>query len=228
MLYHNIIRRPFDCTKFISLLPELEEHECYYLSLQARKKYGAPRDKVLFSFQCHKNNMYQKILRLCSPIGSYTIDDMQLGDEQIALYISVNPRDKVEAATKTAKNIIDELYSGTYNINAHAIALADIHRSCSYRQCVHFDIDTTTLTDEEMIDFCLRQAGAGNFMIVKTRGGYHILVDSREAADFCPNWYHNLTCQFRDSVDQTGDLMLPFPGCNQGGFVPSIIYSPFG
>ncbi len=53
----------------------------------------------------------------------------------------------------------------------------------------------------------------------ETRGGCHILIDPAKVVSEHKNWYPILS-ESLGEVDQAGDLMLPIPGCTQGGFVP--------
>lgn len=57
--------------------------------------------------------------------------------------------------------------------------------------------------------------------ILETRGGYHILVRVKDIKpEYKSKFYNGIKSL---NVDQTGDQMIPIPGCTQGGFIPKFI-----
>jgi hypothetical protein len=67
-----------------------------------------------------------------------------------------------------------------------------------------------------------RVGHTANIKIVETRGGYHVLVDpSTVEESFKKNWYQELAKQ--PHTDQTGDQLIPIPGCVQGDFMPRFV-----
>jgi hypothetical protein len=61
--------------------------------------------------------------------------------------------------------------------------------------------------------------------IVSTRGGVHALIElGRINQEFEKSWYKNviaLKCNDFD-VMMNSDGLLPIPGCNQGGYIPTL------
>lgn len=81
-----------------------------------------------------------------------------------------------------------------------------------------FDIDST---DEEQM-FRLRDMLDGRCNIIRTRGGYHFIINPSELKDqFVPkDWYN----QMKAVADVSGDALVPIPGTFQGGFIPRLIH----
>lgn len=68
------------------------------------------------------------------------------------------------------------------------------------------------------------EAIAGN--IIKTRGGYHILVETEKIAEeYKKKWYNNFTQTKSDifTVMANSDNMVPVPGCTQSNFSPILM-----
>ena len=55
--------------------------------------------------------------------------------------------------------------------------------------------------------------------LLKTRGGFHLLVNLDSVDTLCrKTWYQYLSSL--EGVDAKGDNLTPVPGCIQGGFTP--------
>ena len=70
---------------------------------------------------------------------------------------------------------------------------------------------------------------------MKTRGGYHLLVEPQVANNnirsfyntglssvdkLTINWFVQIQNHLKGLIDNEGDQLLPVPGCCQGGFTP--------
>jgi hypothetical protein len=138
----------------------------------------------------------------------------------LALYINPNPRCFKKASITTLKMIVDNIGKDRYQ-NPYSISLNAIQVSKSRTFRVDFDFDVPNQHyDQHIKDIAFEATGNKEcFEIIKTRGGYHVLVDPKKTAE--KMWYQNLT---KGGVpDQMGDLLLPVPGCCQGGFTPHFI-----
>jgi len=75
---YQIVRNPESLQDFIDWLPELKQNECFYVCLQARRKYSSMRmrrDSIqLRRFVADKHNLAMKIGQLECPIGMYHCD----------------------------------------------------------------------------------------------------------------------------------------------------------
>lgn len=247
---HKIIQDPIELQKFIHWLPKLEENEVYYIVLQARKKYMPElmsSDTVeVRRFTTNKERMVEKLQQLACPIGSYKTKKGQLvRNEGLVIYITTNPRDTKKATATTAKAMVDHMVKGyhdpNYRFNPVRWADREVHRAKSRSCHVHFDIDFPTdilvsgtnikqITLAMILKDVAKVVGTKAITIVETRGGCHLLIDPKKVISEHKNWHPQVVAIFKQEhyvcdCDQSGDLMLPIPGCIQGGFVPKLFYT---
>lgn len=234
---YQIITDEEKLLEFIDWLPALRDNEQYYLSLFARKKYCPEHirsnDKTqLKRFTSTKERMFDKIRQLELPIGRWRLKDTPAPQESLVLYILPNPRCMVKATKMMGKHCWDLDKSKNFNLISEAISCVQKAKS---RACfVDFDIDTKDVDLEKLGRKVFPSIeGKWPFQILETRGGYHILVNPVQAGQhisisngkfgthFDINWHQRMCDVF--SVDQTGDQMIPVPGCIQGGFTPKFI-----
>lgn len=235
MSHHRIIRSVSSLNTFIEWLPDLRQHERFYLCLQARKKYMpslSSNDKTqLKRFVASKQNLFEKINQLECPVGAYkTRRGVVIPDEAMALYININPRCLRKATFAAVRSMIDLIEKENYN--PHAEVLSCIHKAKSRSVFVHFDIDRPTGRNDEfapkslMSPVKVREAatdvvGEEAVTVVETRGGCHLMVELEKVVSETKNWHPRIV--ERINSDQTGDLMIPVVGCCQGGFVPRFV-----
>lgn len=211
---------------FIEWLPELNPNEKFYCCLFARKKYcrEAPwikSDKTQIKrFLSDKSRLIDKIKQLECPVGAYSYDGKAIPQEALALYITPNPRDCWKAVPRSIKALATLIECQGKNANPHQEVMSEIHRNCGQKVFLDFDIDTT---DETVLQSALALVD-NKAEVLRTRGGYHLLVRSADAKDgFATKlWYKALATLADVSADPHS--MLPVPGCYQGGFTPHFIY----
>jgi hypothetical protein len=167
-----------------------------------------------------KDRLFKKIQKLEVPLGSYEIDGTEVPEESIALYINPNPRCFKKASIATLKMIADNIGKDRYQ-NPHSVSLNAIQVSKSRTFRVDFDFDIPNPHyDRHIKDIAFESTGNKEcFDIIKTRGGYHVLVEPSKATD--KMWHQKLTKL--GSPDQKGDLLLPVVGCCQGDFIPHFL-----
>jgi hypothetical protein len=216
---YQIITDPQELLKFIDWLPELAAHEKYYLCLFSRKKYCSEvpyikSDKSqLKRFLSDKLRMLEKIEQLECPIGAFRFKEGIAPQESLALYITPNPRDMWKAAFRSIKQLATVLECEGKSSNPHQEVMSEIHRTCGNKVFIDFDVDTK---DETIIRAAVKLVD-GHCEILETRGGYHIMVKTKDAkAGFTEKlWYKQLTAD--------PNSMIPVPGCYQGGFSPRFV-----
>lgn len=245
MKTHRIIRDQSQFEAFIDWLPGLKHNECFYLCLQARRKYMpslSSSDKTqLRRFIATKQTLARKVAELECPVGVYRNRDGEIiPDEAIALYVTVNPRCLRKATYATAHAMLANLQNHdtqeTITLNPHSESLTQIHKARARSALVHFDVDMPTgqndrdasapkseLTVREIHEKTTGLVGADAVEVITTRGGCHVLINPAKVVCEVRNWYPVLASEL--NVDQTGDMMVPVVGCCQGGFVPHF-YSP--
>ena len=220
---YSIVRDEAAFRNFIDWLPQLQENEKYYLSLFALRKYSevVKTDKAnLKRFATDKGRMLEKVRQLECAEGAYIAEEVAVPSDALALYISVNPRCTVRASFQTIIALTESLQRDHQNLNPHSEAMTQLHKSPGQNTFVVFDVDRkddlpkTISVTREII-------GEAAPTFLETRGGVHVLVNTALVKSKHKNWYPELKKQI--DPDQTGDLLIPVPGCCQGGFVPRFI-----
>jgi len=210
---------------FINWLPECNEHEQYYLSLLARSKYLSG-DSVIKSdkqqlkrFTTSKDRMFDKIRQLECAVGSYTQGGNAIPQEALALYITVNPRDLWKATYSSLVNFAKKIQVGHSSINPQQEAMNEIQVSCSNKYYIDVDVD---VKDPQILEQIKGFINPSCLTVLETRGGYHVLVKVSEIdPSYKKSWYNNI--MNLAGIDQSGDNLIPVPGCSQGGFIPRFI-----
>lgn len=210
---------------FIEWLPECNEQEQYYLSLLARSKYLSG-DVVIKSdkqqlkrFTSKKDMMFDKIRQLECAVGSYRQNGNPIPQETLALYISVNPRDLWKATYSSLVSFAQKIQAGHNTGNPQQEAMNQIQVSCSNKYYIDVDVD---VKDPQILEQIKGFINPSCLTVLETRGGYHVLV---KVSDIDPtykkSWYQNI--MNLAGIDQSGDNLIPVPGCSQGGFTPHFI-----
>ena len=221
---YEIIKDETKFMEFIEWLPNLEVNEKYYVSLFARRKYndtiqGTNRAQ-LKRFLSTKELLPSKVRQLECPVGSYFSKDIPAPNDSLALYFSINPRGTVKAAFQTIVALTQAIQNKVDNLNPHSIAMSQIHKAPARKLFVAFDVDRKD-DIEQTIAVTREVVGDKAPKFIETRGGVHVLVRVSEVEAQNKNWFPEL--ERRLKPDQTGDLLVPVPGCCQGGFTPRFV-----
>jgi len=223
---YKIIKDEEKLKEFIEWLPELKPTEKYYLCLFARNKYckeltHIKSDKAqLKRFVSDKERMFQKIKQLEIEVGWYQQKHIPVPEEALALYITPNPRDLYKAAINTMVKLANSIRDQNVAMNVHQEALSEIQRSKSRTCWIDFDIDKLGEDLDQSIERIKTQVNADAVVWLKTRGGVHCLVNPEKVEQRYKNHFYKALTQ---EADQTGDNMIPVPGCTQGMFIPHFI-----
>ena len=207
---------------FIDWLPELADNEKFYCALLSRKKYAevwnTKSDKShLKRFLTDKEKMLNKIRQLEVKVGEYKLFGTEVDEKSLALYINPNPRDLHKATYNGIIEFTKLLRDENKSYNPHAEILSCIQRSVGNKVYLDFDIDYKPFDVATLDPFINREA----ITILETRGGYHILVELKKIEpEYKSKFYQGIKSL---NVDQTGDQLIPIPGCIQGGFVPRFL-----
>lgn len=219
---YQIITDEQKLQSFIDWLPELEADEKFYCCLFSRKKYmtdgGKGHDKAqLKRFLTDKDRLINKIRQLEIPVGTYELKNKPATQESLALYINPNPRNLRLAAYDAIIQLTKLLKNDQKNFNPQAEILNCIQKSYSRRVYLDFDVDTRDFDFDQLAQVI----NTSCLDILETRGGYHILVRIADIErEYKKSFYNQIVAL---GVDQSGDQLLPVPGCVQGGFTPRFV-----
>lgn len=231
---YKIICNKGKLQQFIDWLPDLLPNEQYYVALLARKKYnpktGLKSDKAqLKRFTSTKERLLQKIKQLELPLGLYQSETTEVPQDNLAIYITPNPRDLHNASLHLMKEISEKLIRNDNAINPHTLALNMIQTTTSRKIFFDLDIDFRIENHKEAIEKfradiadCLN---SDSLTFIKTNGGLHCLIKLDNIhKEHQKRWYQKvsqLTCKEYE-ITMNGDNVLPIPGCIQG-----IDFSPY-
>lgn len=235
---YQIIADEFLLKGFIEWLPELKPTEKYYCCLFARSKYTKDEDGVngiahiksdkaqLKRFVADKERLLDKIRQLEVPLGAYKQREVVIPQQALALYITPNPRDLWKATANSLVKLAQCMRDQNHLGNPHQEVLSEIQRTKGTTHYVDFDFDfkssDESIDEQVMTQLIKPYINMDAVTILKTRGGYHILINvSKITPEFKNKFYQGIASI--PGIDQTGDQMIPVPGSFQGGFVPHFI-----
>ncbi|WP_153394475.1 tunnelling fold family protein [Chryseobacterium vaccae] len=231
---YKIICNEEKLKEFIEWLPDLKPNEHYYVQLLARKKYnpetGLKADKAqLKRFTATKEMLLHKIRQLELPLGLYESGGVGVSQDNLAVYITPNPRDLHKASLLLMREISERLIRNDNAINPHTLSLNLIQTSTSRKVFFDLDIDFRTGDHQKVIDQFRADIenviNADCLTFIKTYGGLHCLIKTEAIGkEYQKSWYQKvsqLTCDHYE-VTMNGDNVLPIAGCIQG-----IEFSPY-
>jgi hypothetical protein len=230
---YKIIQDQQKLTDFINGLADCTGDEVYICALFGRKKYNNKVKKAnkdsqqLVRFATKKKHLLERIKQLEVPIDSYVKKGIEMPANSLVLYINPNPRSMSKATRALGKHCFDLLLNTKYHLVNEALSSLAYKKHKSRRVYAHLDLDTDTPINEMITKIkSLLGEGSGSFCkLIKTKGGYHLLVHMKSMAKAAKNgsvdklWHPKL----KTLGDEHGDMYTPVPGCLQGGYVPHII-----
>lgn len=212
---YQIIKDIKKLRDFIDFLPDLEDGQKFYCSLFARRKYW-PEIKAdkgqLRRFLTTKERFIEKVMQLEVAVGAYSFEGKTIPNEALALYCMPNPRDLVRATRASLVKFAELIANNNKGYNPHQEVMSQIQKSKAKSYFLDFDFDT-----EE----CPTLNGILNpeaFKILKTRGGFHVLVELSKIDPQYKKTFHQAISKL--GPDVSGDTLLPIPGTTQGDFTP--------
>lgn len=236
---YQIISEEQKLREFIEWLPELSHDETFYLCLFARSKYckgiaHVRSDKAqLKRFTSNKERLFNKIRQLECPLGAHTMKEVgtnrqvDVPQEALALYITINPRSFIRANTNSVKKLLDLALQPYNGFHPYQEVMSEIQKAKSKTRFVSFDFDIDKSNWSEVAAQLKVSINKEALTVVETRGGFHVIVrvDAIEP-ELHSYWYTrmcNLLAAYSSDQDNAGDIMLPVPGTYQGGFTPLIL-----
>ena len=213
--------------KFVEWLPSLEKEECHYVALLARDKYI--RDLGVGTFNSDKHQCARFItnterlllkLRQCETVvGNYSVKGVEIPQEALAAYMTINPRSQTKAAKYLLKRLADVVADGEQNVNVYQESLTAIHKSVGRKLFVDVDFDHVDF--KSTVGVMSKFINSDAVKILETRGGFHAIIRLDAVEDgYVKSWYKSITSL--DGADVAGDTLIPIPGTYQGGWVPKL------
>ena len=115
-------------------------------------------------------------------------------------------------------------------LNIETMMLSAVHKSCFEKNYIDFDCDVGEGDDGEKIRKFVEDAlGDSEYHTIKTRGGYHILLNIKTIDSKIKNTFYNNIKDYSDGLNNSviefmgKTNLLPIPGFAQGGFTPYIM-----
>ena len=224
---YQVIVDDVEFQKFVEWLPPLEKEECHYAALLARDKYS--RDLGIGTFNSDKHqcsrfvtNTERLLLKLkqCeTEVGNYSVKGIEIPQQALAAYMTINPRSQTKAAKWLLKRLADVVADGEQNVNVYQESLTAIHKSVGRKLFIDVDFDNVAL--EQTVVEMSRYVNADAVKILETRGGFHAIIRLDKIHDkYVKSWYKNITTM--NGADIAGDTLIPIPGTYQGGWVPKL------
>ena len=224
---YSVVVDEEEFNNFLQWLPPLEKEECYYVALLARDKYI--RDLGIGTFNSDKHQcarfttthdrLLLKLKQCETAVGSYAVKGVEVPQQALAAYMTINPRSQTKAAKWLLKRLADVVADGEQNVNVYQESLTAIHKSIGRKLFVDVDFDNVGIytTVARMKDFINPDA----VKILETRGGFHVIIrlDAIEEK-YVKSWWKLITSL--PGADIAGDTLIPIPGTCQGGFVPTL------
>ncbi|MEM9548618.1 MAG: hypothetical protein AAGA77_21710 [Bacteroidota bacterium] len=218
MKKHKLITDEQALDDFISWLPDLGKDEWYFVSILSRKKYDPEMIQTndqnqIFRAPLKKEHIKMRLKEFEREVGSLFYKRYPITQKSIVCYINPNPRHMVKANKILLKKLIELIDASGFNVIKEARDAVQVAKSKS--NFVHLEIDSKD------IDLNL-DAIVPKYYWIETRGGYHLLVDSKDVKGD-KVWYKKVLDKYAGEIDRTGDMFLPIPGTVQGGFVPRVV-----
>ena len=180
----------------------------YYCIIEARKKYGATKDTRIADFFVDKKYLVKEIQKRQMNESFLTVPQ-----ESIVVFVSVNPVCPEVAFRNLHREMADLACKGDFKDPTN-LARKHLVNSGGNGDYIDFDFDNGHF-DPQLI---YEKAGSQGVDVVKTRGGYHVVVENKLAAKEEPMFYKNLESLGTDSISKK--RLIPMVGCRQGDFMP--------
>ncbi|CAH6420706.1 Hypothetical protein HVR_LOCUS1261 [uncultured virus] len=182
--YHNFIHDKDDIDKFASIFTINAKHLALCMYLTMRRKYYPALSHgttIVNRIAVSGGNdfikrFHQSILRLETPVGTYTNGDQIIPDQAFALYVMVEPKDTVKALSRVLSRCMEAISDEEEMPNAYSLYREEIPKSDvkgqKYRQ---IDLDTKEIDKVQLVNELLTKLAVPIVICIETNGGFHIV-----------------------------------------------------
>lgn len=240
-------KKQFD--RFLTLLPDLEKDQVYFVSLSARNKYLTREERDFYSLgrtemfgreiAFSKEDLEKKITK--NLVARWEIrttnNGKEIPEKCLVTYVNINPCSTIKAYQLFSSEMDKEmvriynslLKNNEPNFDAmnriQSKLLNCIQKSSAEKSLIDIDADVTSISKISDILTGLKDAKV-TFNLVQTQGGFHILVKK----DTLPEKFklHELInkahCElFAGEIKFNSNAMVPVPGTLQAGKLVTLL-----
>lgn len=247
--HHKLIHCPEDVRKFISLFRIEQKYLALCLNLTMRRKYFPIHSSgttiinriIMTGGDNFSDKLYQSILKLETPIGTYIDGDIIVPDEALALYALLEPKDTIKALSRVMSKCVEAMTDNEEMPNAYSLYRTEIGKcSIKHKKYRQIDLDTKDVDKVTIVNSMLIRLNVPIIICIETKGGFHIVYNddnddivakkniNRELYAFKQttvfekeNIEGRMVKDFWFSI--TSDPNVIVPGVYQGGFPARII-----
>jgi len=205
--------------EFLSLL-ETNENDICFISIALRRKYYPELEKekvFLHRFISKKKHLINDLKNLPS---QFFYKGQPVPNDALVVWFKINHRSLKKATRDAMKVLTDNLYSDKVE-NPLEVTLNALQEACDKVKYQSFDYDVTNENVETTLEQIYVAVNQDATFVVKTKNGFHLIVDVTKIDKEHKNYYNNLVKI--KGIDQKGDINVPLAGCVQGGYIPHIL-----
>lgn len=238
---------------FIDILPDLQNDEVYFISLSARNKYLTKEEREfyglgrteMFARNIVRNKYdFEYVLSKLESALTYklTKNKQKIPEKALVIYININPSSMIKAYFNLMQEMNKEMNDITIALqhdkqpNYSGIHLLDrklmncIQRARSRKVYIDIDFDISLANVHLVATFeSLLRKNSIDFNIIKTKSGYHVLIDLESMNNKKFNLNKIIIELNEEAKNNGGEIiinsngMVPFPGTLQAGELVKIL-----
>jgi len=257
LIESRVLADPAIISDFIKHLPDLGENEVYFLSLSARNKYLSTEERdyyslgqtEMFSRQIafDRDGIALALNRMKGDLESRrTRSGLEMPNRCLVVYINIHGMSTlkaygafVEEMNRHQTEVIHALLNNnapnlTAFLRMNTRLMNHIQKATGTKEYLDVDIDAPKELAESILERLqepLVDLGIPH-LVIKTHGGYHIMLKSKELKKFKNFQLYKLISEYNIEAEAEGgevgfnsNAMVPLPGTYQAGHL--VTYKSF-
>lgn len=230
-------------SKFLNILPELNQGEAFFLCLAARGKYLEEEERRKLGFRPDKMFAHQIVCdkkltqyyteKALHMLSFKTKEGMQIPQKASVMYFSINPISLLKGYLLFQTNITNSIIEQSLNENPQFLYLNNIinklysslQTARSRNIFIDIDIDSTDFSCLKNLLDTFKKENI-SYHIIKTRGGYHVLIVRETIKSKNINLVNLLKEVEKETKKEAiinKNQLVPIPGTLQGGVLVTLI-----